>query len=270
MKNIKKTLIASSIISALSMNAMAQDIPESLMKKESDQKTQNQEERIIIENKPVDERPTDQERIIIENKPVDEIPATDENREKLNDKEREIDDSLKLSLNFNYNLQQYNVETCYAPLSQMVNSFSRSPNIKDLELRSTLIESDKTEPVVFMDYAVVGNQEPEYSSVNLSLQAIPYEEKNTCLLIETKDTILNNVESCEPLLAEADNSDNPAFVDEGTFPNPFGKNKYFRKFNNQLLTLNDIKEGGCHVRSVSYSQYVNPETDDDTKGDVVE
>ena len=270
MKNIKKTLIASSIISIFSMNAMSQDIPESLMKKETDEKAKNQEERIIIQNKPADERPVNGERIIIENKPVDEIPATEENREKLNKKEREIDDSLKLSLNFNYNLQQYDVKTCYAPLSQMVSSYSRSPNIKDLELRSTLIESDKTEPVVFMDYAVVGNQEPEYSSINLSLQAIPYEEKNTCLLIETKDTILNNVESCGPLLEEADNSENPAFVDEGTFPNPFGKNKHFRKFNNQLLTLNDIKEGGCHVRSVSYSQYVNPETDDNTKDDPVE
>ena len=181
MKNIKKTLIASSIISIFSMNAMSQDIPESLMKKETDEKAKNQEERIIIQNKPVDERPVNGERIIIENKPVDEIPATEENREKLNKKERELDDSLKLSLNFNYNLQQYDVKTCYAPLSQMVSSYSRSPNIKDLELRSTLIESDKTEPVVFMDYAVVGNQEPEYSSINLSLQAIPYEEKNTCL-----------------------------------------------------------------------------------------
>ena len=252
------------------MSAMAQDIPESLMKKETDESAKNQEERIIIENKPVDERSVNEERVIIENKPVDEIPATEENREKLNKKEREIDDSLRMSLNFNFNLQQYDVKTCYKPLSQMVSSLSNSSSIKDLEFRSTLIESDKTEPVVFMDYAVVGNQEPEYSSVNLSLQAIPYEEKNTCLFIETKDTILNNVESCEPLLAEADNSDNPAFVDEGTFENPFGKNKYFRKYVNQLLTLNDIKEGGCHVRSVSYSQYVNPETDDNTKDDPVE
>jgi hypothetical protein len=269
MKNIKKTLIASSIISVLSMNAMAQDIPESLMKKENAQDTKNQEERIIIENKPVDERPTDEERIIIENKPVDEIPATDENREKLN-KETKIEKNTRLAINFSYRLNEYNVKTCYEPLSNLVRSFARSPNLEDLELRSTLIESDKTEPVVFMDYAIVAKEDPQYSSINLSLQAIPYEDKNTCLLIETKDTILNNVESCEPLLAEADNSDNPAFVDEGTFENPFGKNKYFRKYGNQLLTLNDIKEGGCHVRSVSYSQYVNPETDNDTKDDAVE
>lgn len=277
MNIFKRAILTTAILSTFSFSVSAQEIPESLIKKENSNETKNaSEERITIENKPVKQSPAKEEtetedssneRIIIENKPVREVPATEENKEKLKKEMTSEERKKVLSMNFRYKLKEYNVETCYAPLSQIISSLTESPNIKTIETRSTLIESDKAEPVIFMDYAVVSNSDPQYSSINLSLQAIPYEDNNTCLLIETNDTVLNNVDNCSVMLDEADNSGNPDFVDEGTFSNQFEKNKNFRKVKNQLLTLNDIKEGGCHVRSVSYSQYINQDNDEKENSD---
>jgi hypothetical protein len=239
MLKIQKTIIASVIGLSLSTLSIANEVPDSLIKKNSTEQ-------------PVP-KTSQEDRIIINNKPVEQTPAP----EIKNPETSGIDNKRNFAMNFRYNLKNYNVNTCYEPLSQIIKVLTDSTNIKSIETRNTLIESDKNEPVIFMDYAFITETEAQHSSIITSLQAIPFEDSKTCLLIETNDTILNNVENCKGVVEEADESGNSAFINEGDFKNQFEKNKYFRKLNNQLLTLNDIKDGGCHIRSVSYSQFTN-------------